>query len=88
MNASVQLIINGAVIANNMVLHRTYGNSMGIASNGANGRYWLPSVVGSDTPAEIINYDSSLMLWGEAMAGAAESDTYTVTYQHELAPRY
>ena len=93
---SNQLTINGVVIAKKLTLGRTYGNSMGLA----NGGYILKkgigaqpdtvrhTVPGSETPAEIINYDASLLLWGEGMASAEESDTFTVTYQHELAPRY
>lgn len=68
-----QLTINGVIISNNIDLGRTYGNTIGN---------------GSGTPAEVINYDSSTLLWGRFMAGSGESDTMTVTYQHELAPRY
>ena len=81
---SHQLIINGAVIANNIELGRTYGNSFGIGS----GSYMNPTTPGSETPAEILNYDASILLWGESMASAENSNTLTVTYQHELAPRY
>ncbi|MBR6505829.1 hypothetical protein IKT18_03285 [Candidatus Saccharibacteria bacterium] len=81
---SNQLVINGTVIARNLVLDRTYGNTLGIS----NGGYISPSIPGSETPAEIINYDTSLLIWGASMAGAGESNTLTVTYQHELAPRY
>lgn len=68
-----QLVINGAVIANKMEVPRTYGTATGY-----------------DTvrPAEVINYDTSALIWGQSMADAGESDTLTVTYQHELAPRY
>lgn len=69
-----QLNIRGMVIADKMVLGRTYG--------AAAGSTW------SGLPAEAINYDTSAILWGRYMAGSAESDTLTVTYQHELAPRY
>lgn len=70
---SNQLKINGALIGDTLILGRTYGNTKG---------------VNSGTPAEVINYDSSALLWGASMASAEESDTLTVTYQHELAPRY
>lgn len=70
---SKQLIINGAVISNTLTLNRTYG-----AATGAN------SVV----PAEIINYDSTLYLWGEAQAEADQSGKLNITYQRELSPRY
>ena len=68
-----QLKINGTVIANYLEPIRAYGNAMG--------KY-------SGTPAEIINYDSSVLSWGRYMAGSGESDTMTVIYVHELAPRY
>ena len=68
-----QLTINGVVVANRIELNRTYG-----AATGTN----------SGTPAEIINYDSSSILWGRAMADASESDVMSTVYQHELAPRY
>ncbi|MBR0488072.1 hypothetical protein IJJ39_00090 [Candidatus Saccharibacteria bacterium] len=70
---SNRLIINGVVMANKIDFGRTFGNSVGN---------------GSGEPAEIINYDTTTLLWGRYMAGSAESDTLTVTYQHELAPRY
>lgn len=70
---AVPLTINGAVIANRLELPRTYGAATGNDSGLA---------------AETINYDTSMLLWGRYMAGSAESDTMTVTYQHELAPRY
>lgn len=81
---SFQLIVNGTIIANELILGRTYGNTMGASSGG----FLSPTLPGSDTPAEIINYDTSIILWGSSMAGSAESNTLTVTYQHELAPRY
>ena len=68
-----KLTINGTVIANRLWVKRTYGNAMGSYT---------------DDPAEIINYDSSVLSWGRYMAGSGESDTMTVTYNHELAPRY
>ena len=68
-----QLTINGVVVANRIELNRTYG-----AATGTN----------SGTPAEIINYDSSSILWGRAMADASESDVMSTVYMHELAPRY
>ena len=84
---SKQLVVNGAMIANRLELGRTYGNTMGTESNDPQPNLANPKI-GSETPAEIINYDVSILLWGESMAGAEESDTLTVTYQHELAPRY
>ncbi len=68
-----QLVINGVVIANKVEFARTYGN--------AAGQY-------SGTPAEVINYDTSSLIWSRSMAGAAESDTLTTVYTRELSPRY
>ncbi len=70
---SNQLNIRGMVITNTMSLNRTYGAATGRQSG---------------TPAETVNYDTSAILWGRFMSGAAESDTLVTTYQHELAPRY
>ena len=68
-----QLRIRGAVIANSLTPSRTHG--AGIEGESA-------------IPAEIINYDSSVMLWAQYMAGNDDSAALTVTYQRELAPRY
>ncbi|MBR3386451.1 hypothetical protein IKG68_02700 [Candidatus Saccharibacteria bacterium] len=68
-----QLVINGVVIANKVEFARTYGNAAGEESG---------------TPAEVINYDTSAVLWERSMAGAAESDTLTTVYTRELSPRY
>ena len=81
--STTQLMINGAVIANRLVLGRTYGSSFGVGSVLQSG-----GTPGSNTPAEIINYDTSAFLWSESMASVEESDNMTVSYQHELAPRY
>lgn len=70
---SNQLKINGVVIANTLTANRTYG-----AATGAN----------SIVPAEIIDYDTTLYLWGNSQADADESGRLNITYQHELSPRY
>ncbi len=70
---SKQLVINGTVITNKLYAQRTYG-----ASTGAN----------SGVPAEIINYDTSLYLWGAPRADATGSGKLESVYQTELAPRY
>ncbi len=69
---SNQLVINGMTISNKLTLGRTYG-----AAPGNN----------SDVPGEIINYDSSAVLWSNFISGAGESGKITTTYRHELAPR-
>lgn len=67
------LKINGTVITNKLLLNRTYGAGKGTASG---------------VPAEIINYDTTLLLWGRAQADTSDSGRTTTTYIRELAPRY
>ncbi len=70
---STQLIINGTIITDKLIANRTYG-----AATGTN----------SIVPAEIINYDSTLYLWGQDRIRAANVWKLETVYQHELAPRY
>lgn len=70
---SKQLVINGAVVAGSVVLPRSYGAGTGQHSI---------------TPAELINYDSSICLWANGKAEAVSSGSFTETASRELAPRY
>ena len=70
---SNQLKIRGAIVANKLKLNRTYG-----ATTGTN----------SKIPAEIIDYDTSLILWAALEMDVSDTYTLNVTYQRELAPRY
>ena len=71
---SRQLVINGGIIAANIIANRTYG-----AATGAN----------SIIPAEIINFDPTLYMWGGAETRSETSNVdLTTTYLHELSPRY
>ena len=70
---SNQLQINGVVIANKMLASRTYGAATGKKST---------------EPAEIINYDTSLYLWGVGLTNAHDTGKFATVYQTELAPRY
>ena len=71
---SRQLIINGAIIAGNIEANRTYG-----AATGAN----------SIIPAEIINFDPTLYMWGEIKKENEVTNAgLRTTYLHELSPRY
>lgn len=70
---SNQLRINGAVIANTLTARRTYGASTG--------EY-------SIIPAEVINYDSTLYLWGTNNTSITKTGKLTTTYLREAAPRY
>jgi hypothetical protein len=71
---SNQLTINGAIIAKKLLANRTYG-----AATGAN----------SIIPAEIINFDPTLYLFGNSGSGENKSSSvnFDVTYTKELAPR-
>ena len=70
---SNQLLVNGTIITHEMNANRTYG-----AAKGSN----------SIIPAEIINYDTTLYLWGSNEADVSESGKLTDTYSHELSPRF
>ena len=79
---SNQLVGNGAIIASKLAAHRTYGAATGI---------------NSIVPAEIINFDPSLYMWGgddEGNGGNGDgndsetgANNLNVTYIRELAPR-
>ncbi len=69
---SKQLIINGSVIANKLIADRTYGAATGSRSI---------------VPAEIINYDTTLYLWGVKKADVTETGKLDTTYMRELAPK-
>ena len=70
---STQLIINGSTISDTLTLGRTYG-----AATGKN----------SIIPAEIINYDSSLILWSNKQSRTTTTGKLTEASRRELAPRY
>ena len=71
---SNQLTVNGAIITKKLLANRTYG-----AATGAN----------SIIPAEIINFDPTLYLFGNSGSGENKSNSvnFDVTYTKELAPR-
>ena len=70
---SNQLRINGAVIAGKLIANRTCG--------AATGNY-------SMVPAEIINFDPTLYLWGKSVSENEANMSLLTTYLHELSPRY
>ena len=72
---SNQLTINDAVIAGKLIANRTYG--------AATGNY-------SMVPAEIINFDPTLYLWGNIGTGDDNTTNINMTtnYIRELPPRY
>ena len=69
---SQQLKINGAVVAKTLSANRTYG-----AATGAN----------SIVPAEIINYDPTLYMWGGLGNEEGSDGDLEVTLMKEMAPR-
>jgi hypothetical protein len=71
---SYRLQVNGAIITNKLFFNRTYGAATG---------------VNSKVPAEIVNYDTSTILWGRAKSDPNnEHKNLTAVYTHEIAPRY
>ena len=70
---SIQLQINGAIIANSIDANRTYG-----AATGAN----------SIIPAEIINFDPTLYLWGSETKNKNPNTSLITVYMQEMSPRY
>lgn len=80
---SKQLKIFGMVITDSIDLKRTYG----AAANEGN-RKDAVGTPSDGAAAEIFDFDSSILMWSEFMAGSNESDTLRTVYQHELAPRY
>ena len=67
------LTISGAVISNSFTPNRTYG-----AATGTN----------SVTPAEIINFDPTLYLWGGNETDNDKSILLDTTFIREVSPRY
>ncbi|MBO4813092.1 hypothetical protein J5491_03000 [Candidatus Saccharibacteria bacterium] len=70
--SSNQLVVNGTIIANKLEARRTYG----AAASG-----------NSIVPAEIVNYDTTLYLWGSNQADVTETGKLDVTYSREIAPK-
>lgn len=80
-----QLMFNGPVLANKLLLNRTGGATAGPSTitDLYNGNL---TYNGSATPAEIFNLRSDAIMWGYGQAKTAHKST--VTYTRELAPRY
>ena len=84
-----QLKIVGTVVANTFDLGRTYGAAASKnpeVSAGKNSGAKAPS--SSGVAAEIFDYDPTIFMWQEFMAGSGETDAYETSYEHELSPRY
>jgi hypothetical protein len=77
---SNQLIVNGAIIAKELEADRTYGAGAGTDPETGNNY--------SIIPAEIINFDPSLYLWGKFRSESDPSKSLKTTYSRELPPRF
>ena len=69
---SRQLVVNGAILTGGLVFNRTFGSGVGNYTK---------------IPAEIVNFDISLLLWGRGKVDTDDTKVRQV-YEHELAPRY
>ena len=88
---SNRLKIFGMVITDKIELERTYGSAANgwNCGGGHNSCKDPEGIIPSDgAAAEVFDFDSSILMWSELMAGSNESDTLQTVYQHELAPRY
>lgn len=90
-NCAKQLVFNGPVFANKLLLHRSFGSDPIAPRDGAFAQYRLYSKGSAGptkyNPAEIFNLNANTYLWAYAQAGRYES-SYTESYSRELAPRY
>lgn len=68
-----QLVVNGTIVANRIEFKRSFGMGTGIHTM---------------TPAELINYDTSIYLWANRQAEGGNSGQMTEATIRELAPRY
>ena len=75
--ATTQLTVNGILMAEQILFDRTYGGDGHIEGEG-----------GVNTPAEIVNYDTSAVIWGREEVTDDIDDSFKIIYQQELAPRY
>ena len=75
-SSKVQLTITGQIIAKTINLNRTYGAGPGMGPEG------------SATPAEIINYDASSILWNINTNNEDNYQGLTTVYTREVSPRY
>ncbi len=77
-----QLVFNGPVLANNLVLTRSFGADPLITRTGTFGTASTQQAAG-----EVFNLRADTYLWAYAQAGRYDS-SYTESYTRELAPRY
>ncbi len=93
---SKQLVINGAIVAKTIYFNRTYGavnlEELDSADDKTGGD--IKSVcsdnvrVCASIPAEIVNYDNSILVMGKDSNKATTKTNLVTVYQRELAPRY
>lgn len=81
-----QLVFNGPIVANKLLLHRSFGSDPLIDYNRVS-----PYVADTErnrwAAAEVFNLRADTYLWAYAQAGRYDS-SYTESYSRELAPRY
>lgn len=85
-NCAKQLVFNGPVFANKLLLHRSFGSDPIVSRYGVFGSKGSAGPT-KYNPAEIFNLNANTYLWAYAQAGRYES-SYTESYSRELAPRY
>ncbi len=86
---SKQLVINGAIIAKTILLNRTYGAVSDYSDKAANcGTSDGSKRFCASIPAEIINYDNSILVMGKDSNTATAKTNLVTVYQRELSPRY
>lgn len=78
-----QLVFNGPVIANRLVLNRSFGADI-YAQTGFGSMGMLSD---RQAPAEIFNFRADSYLWAYAQSSRYDS-SFTESYSRELAPRY
>lgn len=93
---SKQLVINGAIIAKTIYFNRTYGavnlEKLDSADDKTDGD--IKSKCSNNVracasiPAEIVNYDNSILVMGKDSNTATTKTNLVTVYQRELAPRY
>lgn len=81
---SRQLKVFGMAITDSVDLKRTYG----AAANSNGNRTDAGGIPSDGAAAEVFDFDSSILMWSEFMAGSAETDTLQTVYQREIAPRW
>lgn len=83
---SKQLRIFGTVITDYIDLDRTYGG--GATKNLSSDNHEVRQITNEDKPAEIFDFDPTILLWTEQRSSTTETSSLQTVYQKEVAPRY